>query len=66
MDFSKWMDAGERLGLEGSELRQYVEKKEAEYLEREERARARAERQAEMQQEEESKRRSFYYYQNTR
>ena len=59
MDFTKWIEAGERLGLEGSELREYAEKKETEYLDREERAKARNQRWAEQQRDDENKRRAF-------
>ena len=37
MDFEKWLSAGERLGLKNDELRQFVEKKVAEDIEREDR-----------------------------
>ena len=37
MDHDKWIEAGERMGLTGSELQEYVEKREKEFLDREER-----------------------------
>ena len=37
MDHDKWIGAGERMGLTGSELQEYVEKREKEFLDREER-----------------------------
>ncbi|XP_060574709.1 uncharacterized protein LOC132732326 [Ruditapes philippinarum] len=37
MDYDKWVSLGERLGLKDGELRDYVQKKESEYLDREER-----------------------------
>ena len=41
MDYEKWIQAGERFGLSGEELQAFVEKKERQYLEREERAKER-------------------------
>ena len=32
MDHDKWIGAGERMGLTGSELQEYVEKREREFL----------------------------------
>ena len=37
MDHDKWIGAGKRMGLTGSELQEYVEKREREFLDREER-----------------------------
>ena len=37
MDHDKWIGAGERMGLTGSELQEYVENREKEFLDREER-----------------------------
>ena len=37
MDHDKWIGAGERMGLTGSELQEYVEKREKEFLDKEER-----------------------------
>jgi hypothetical protein len=37
MDSEKWVSLGERLGLKDGDLRDYVQKKESEYLDREER-----------------------------
>ena len=37
MDHDKWIGAGECMGLTGSELQEYVEKREKEFLDREER-----------------------------
>ena len=37
MDLEKYIAAGERLGLKDKDLQDYVEKKESEYIEREER-----------------------------
>ena len=38
MDYKEWVSIGERMGLKEAELRAFVDKKETEYLEREERA----------------------------
>ena len=37
MDHDKWIGAGERMGLTRSELQEYVEKREKDFLDREER-----------------------------
>ena len=37
MDHDKWIRVGERMDLTGSELQEYVEKREKEFLDREER-----------------------------
>jgi hypothetical protein len=37
MDYEKWVSLGERLGLKDGDLHDFVQKKESEYLEREER-----------------------------
>ena len=36
MDHDKWIGAGERMGLTGSELQEYVEKREKKFFDREE------------------------------
>ncbi|XP_060601263.1 uncharacterized protein LOC132754618 [Ruditapes philippinarum] len=36
MDYDKWVSLGERLGLKDGDLRDYVQKKESEYIDREE------------------------------
>jgi len=41
MDYAQWIEAGTRFELSGKELQEYVDKKEKQYLEREERAKER-------------------------
>lgn len=45
MDYEKWLEMGERLGLKGTDLQQFVERKEKEYLDREQRMIERQDRQ---------------------
>ena len=57
MDYNKWVELGERMKLSGAELVEFVDKKEREYLEREERAYQRDKERQIRQMEDEAQRR---------